>query len=276
MPLMAQLTATDNWQKERCSHKQLRMKDDSRMTSDAFELHGPERKARYVITCDHASNRVPEDVAGGDLGLAKSEMARHIAFDIGAAGLTRALADALDAPAILSTFSRLVIDPNRGEEDPTIIMQIYDRTIIPGNRRLTAEERFFRKARYYSPYHEAYRQLVAARKDPIIIPVHSFTPQLKGRSPRPWDVGILSAHDRRLTDPFLHRLRQEPDLCVGDNEPYLGHLPGDAVDRHALSHGHLNALIEIRQDLVENVEDQRAWGERLAKLLSETVVAAAL
>ncbi len=105
------------------------------------EVIGESRKNRWLVTCDHATNRVPDEIGRGSLGLPEAEMQRHIAFDIGAAGVTRALADRLDATAILSAFSRLVIDPNRGEDDPTLIMQLYDGTIIPGNRDLDTTER---------------------------------------------------------------------------------------------------------------------------------------
>jgi predicted N-formylglutamate amidohydrolase len=103
----------------------------------AFVVEGEDRPGRWLVTCDHASNRVPDWVNGGDLGIAGADMARHIAWDVGAAGLARALAERLDSPAILSDFSRLVIDPNRGEDDPTLVMRLYDGTIIPANRHLT-------------------------------------------------------------------------------------------------------------------------------------------
>ncbi len=108
------------------------------MTYQPFEIIGAERPARWLLACDHAANTVPSFVNGGDLGVTPENMARHIAYDVGAAGLTRALAEALDAPAILSNFSRLVIDPNRGEDDPTLLMKLCDGTIIPGNRHADA------------------------------------------------------------------------------------------------------------------------------------------
>ena len=99
----------------------------------AFRIIGEDRQSRWLVTCDHASNRVPDEIAGGDLGIAAEDLERHIAYDIGAAGLAIALADHLGASAILSDFSRLVIDPNRGEDDPTLLMKLYDGTIIPAN-----------------------------------------------------------------------------------------------------------------------------------------------
>ena len=237
-----------------------------------FHLEGEDRPGRWLVTCDHASNRVPDWVSGGDLGIAAEDMARHIAWDVGAAGLARALAERLDSPAILSGFSRLVIDPNRGEFDPTLVMRLYDGTIIPANRRLTADDIEERLARLYRPYHAAYACLADRRPDTVILAVHSFTPCLKGRSPRPWHVGVLhSPVDGRLSRALIARLQAEADICTGDNEPYSGHLPGDAIDRHALAHGRQNTLIELRNDLIATPEDQARWADRLAPLLTQAL-----
>ena len=236
----------------------------SRMTDHAYHIHGAARPARWLVTCDHATNRVPQAIGGGTLGLPEAEMARHIAYDLGAAGLALALAERLDAPAILSDFSRLVIDPNRGEDDPTLVMKLYDGTIIPGNRRADAAEVERRLDLLYRPYHAALAGLAARRGDTVILSVHSFTPQLRGRAPRPWHIGVLHGHDTRLADPLIARLSGAGDLCVGRNQPYGGHLPGDAIARHALSEGRLNVLVEVRNDLIGTEADQRAWAERLA------------
>ena len=243
------------------------------MTHPAYEIHGMERDSRWLLTCDHASNAVPANIAGGDLGLPPAEMARHIAYDLGAAGVTRALADLLGAPAVLSRFSRLVIDPNRGQDDPTQLMRLYDGTIIPANRHADAAERTRRMALCYSPYHAAVAETAARRADAVYLAIHSFTPRLNGQRPRPWHIGILHAWDARLADPLIARLRAEPDLIVGRNEPYPGHLPGDSVDRHALRHGRPNALIELRHDLIADTAGQWAWAERLAPILQQALAA---
>ena len=238
-----------------------------------FEIIGEARPARWLVTCDHATNVVPEGTP--PLGLPPEDMERHIAYDVGAAGVTVALAEALDAPAILTRFSRLVIDPNRGEDDPTLVMRLYDGTIVPGNRRLDEGEIRRRLDAYHRPYHAALSQLMA-REGVAIVAIHSFTPRLNGHAPRPWHVGVLSAWDRRISDPLIARLTGEADLAVGDNEPYGGHLPGDSVDRHALRHGRPNALLEIRHDLIRHAEGQRAWGLRLAGHLEAARAAADL
>lgn len=240
--------------------------------SEAFQIIGEDRPSRWLVTCDHASNRVPDWVAGGNLGIAPTDMARHIAWDVGAAGLTRALAEELDGPAILSNFSRLVIDPNRGEDDPTLVMRLYDGTIIPANRHIDNAGIEERLDRLYRPYHAAYAALAARRPDTVIVAIHSFTPCLKGRPPRPWHVGVLHSRlDSRFSQPLIARLEAEADLCIGDNEPYSGHLPGDAIDRHALTPGRHNTLIELRNDLIGTEAEQRAWAKRLAPILREAL-----
>ena len=255
---------------------QMGQRGDVTMTREdfgpAYHISGAARPGRWLITCDHASNRVPLAVGGGCLGLPPEDMARHIAFDPGAQGVTLALAEALDSPAICSDFSRLVIDPNRGEDDPTLLMKLYDGSIIPGNRHADGAELARRKAALYTPYHQALANLAARRKDTVIVAIHSFTPCLRGRAPRPWHIGVLHSHlDTRFSLPLIARLRAEPDLCVGDNQPYNGHLPGDAIDRHALLPGRHNTLIELRNDLIATEDQQAAWAKRLAPILTEVL-----
>lgn len=237
------------------------------MTYSPFYHFGVERSSQFICMCDHASNYIPAEICTDNLGLPNSEMRRHIAYDIGAAGLTTALAEELNGAAILSHFSRLLIDPNRGEDDPTLIMQLYDGTIIPGNRRLNEAERQRRKKTFYHPYHHAAAALIAARAQPIIVSIHSFTPQLSGRGKRPWHVGILYAEDRRLSDPLLARLQAESDICTGDNQPYRGDLEGDSMQRHGIRNAHPHVLIEIRNDLIDDAPSQRRWAVRLASLI---------
>ena len=241
------------------------------MTHLPFHILGEDRASRWLVTCDHASNAVPPEVGGGSLGLPDEDMARHIAFDPGAAGVSIALGELLGAPVLLGNFSRLVIDPNRGEDDPTLVMKLYDGTVIPANRAVDTAETERRLAAYYRPYHGAVARLAARRDDTLFVAIHSFTPQLRGREPRPWHVGVLYGHDARFALPLLRRLREETDLCVGENEPYGGHLDGDSVDRHAIKPGRVNVLIELRNDLIETDAQQVAWAERLAPILEEVL-----
>lgn len=241
------------------------------MTEPSYTLYGEGRPSRWLITCDHATNHVPRWVAGGDLGIDAGDMSRHIAFDPGAAGVTRHLADILDAPAILSNFSRLVIDANRGEDDPTLIMRLYDGTIIPANRSFDAACREERLDRLYRPYHHAYADLAAAHPRRAICAIHSFTPQLRGRPVRPWQLGVLYSHqDARMGPPLVQALRDK-GWVTGNNQPYNGHLQGDSIDRHALAHGRPNILIEIRNDLITDEAGQRKWAANLAPVIEKVL-----
>ena len=190
-------------------------------------------------------------------------MGRHIAFDIGAMGTALALGEALNAPVICSSFSRLVIDPNRGADDPTLIPQLYDGTIIEGNRHISAEERAHRIATLYQPYHDAIAALAKGREI-ACLSIHSFTPQLMGRAPRPWEIGVLSAQDRRIAEPLIASLSSALSSPVGDNAPYAGFFPGDALSQHAHGPGRANVILEIRQDLIGEHNGQRKWADTLA------------
>ncbi len=246
------------------------------MTHLPFHIHGEDRDSRWLVTCDHASNAVPPEIGGGSLGISEADMARHIAWDPGAAGVSVRLGELLTCPVVLGNYSRLVIDPNRGEDDPTLLMQLYDGTIIPANRHLGPEDVEHRLNAYYRPYHGAVARLAGRRDDTIYVAIHSFTRQLRGRDPRPWHIGVLYGQDPRYAVPLLERLRHEHDLVVGENQPYGGHLDGDSVDRHAIKPGRVNVLIELCNDLIENEAQQRAWAERLAPILQEVLAATGL
>lgn len=240
------------------------------MTYSPFFIHGETRPGRWLITCDHATNVVPPGVNGGDLGLQRADMERHIAYDVGAYAVARYLGEVLDAPVVASNFSRLVIDPNRGPDDPTLVMKLYDGSIVPANRHAGPDEVARRMRDYYRPYDDELARL-SALPHAVILSIHSFTRQLRGRDPRPWQVGVLYADDERLARPLIDLLRAEPDLCVGDNEPYSGHLPGDTIERHALRQGRPNVLVEIRNDLISDEAGQRHWAERLAPVLERAL-----
>ena len=246
------------------------------MSHPPYHILGDDRDSRWLVTCDHASNAVPPEIGGGSLGLSDADMARHIAWDPGAAGVSIGLGELLGAPVVLGNFSRLVIDPNRGEDDPTLVMKLYDGTVIPANRPVDAAEIERRLAAYYRPYHQAVAGLAARRADSVYVAIHSFTRQLRGREPRPWHIGVLYGRDERFAVPLLDRLRAEPDLVVGENEPYGGHLEGDSVDRHAIKPGRVNVLIELRNDLIRTDAQQWAWAERLAPILEEVLAATQL
>jgi predicted N-formylglutamate amidohydrolase len=223
-----------------------------------------------VIVCDHARNALPPGY--GTLGLPAPEFTRHIAYDIGVEPVVRGLCARLGVPAVLAGFSRLLIDPNRGLDDPTLIMQVSDGAIVPGNRGLDEGERASRIARFYRPYHGAIDALldeaVASGRPPAILSIHSFTPAWRGIA-RPWHAGILWHRDGRFAWPLIERLRRGNDLLIGDNEPYSGGLAGDTLDTHATARGLADALVEIRQDLITHPAGADEWADRLAALLPE-------
>jgi predicted N-formylglutamate amidohydrolase len=227
---------------------------------------GPEALGDLVLVCDHARPRVPPEI--GTLGLPEADMARHIAYDIGARGVTRGLAERLGAGAVLTTVSRLVIDPNRAEDDPTLVMRLYDGSIIPGNRGIGRDEARRRIEAYHRPYHRAIDaaldRILAAGREPALVSIHSFTPQFRGRPWRPWHVGLLWDRDDRLVRPLMERLEAEPDLVVGDNEPYSGQLAGDCMWTHGTNRGIPHVLVEIRNDLIADAAGEAAWADRLA------------
>ncbi|WP_069298741.1 N-formylglutamate amidohydrolase [Neptunicoccus sediminis] len=241
------------------------------MKYSPFVTIGANRPANILILCDHAANTVPADINGGDLGLPPEDMNRHIAYDIGAAGLSEHLGLLLDAPVICSNFSRLVIDPNRGEDDPTLLMRLYDGTLIPANRHADAAELERRMTLCHRPYHAEIARLIKTKDRPVLISVHSFTPQLRGRPPRPWQIGVLSNDDRRLSEHLLAELARDTGVTTGDNVPYTGYLTGDTMDQHALQNGLLHTLLELRQDLIATPDGQEKWARYLVPHLQAAI-----
>ena len=228
-----------------------------------------------LFLCDHAENAIPPSF--DRLGLKEEDLHRHIAYDLGAAAVAELLAERLGAPAILSRFSRLLIDPNRGLDDPTLVMQVADGLIVPGNVGLAAAALQSRIDTFYAPYHlaieNAVNAAIAMGKPPVIVSVHSFTQAWRGAA-RPWAVGVLWDKDPRLAVPMLDALRSIPGLAVGDNVPYSGQLKGDTLYRHGTARGLAHALIELRQDLILGAEGQAEWAARLAEVLSKVLSAA--
>jgi predicted N-formylglutamate amidohydrolase len=235
---------------------------DGPMTEACFEKIAG--KGPLLFLCDHAGNRLPSGY--GSLGLKPALFETHIAYDIGAAHVTRALAADFGAPAVLGVFSRLLIDLNRGPDDPTLVMQLSDGSIIPGNRGITAHELSRRIADFHAPYHQAIAAEIALLGSPVLASLHSFTPAWKGVK-RKWEIGILWDEDGRLAHPLMARLA-EAGFIVGDNEPYTGALEGDTLNLHGTRAGLPHVLIEMRQDLVDNPDSARALASRLKPILA--------
>jgi predicted N-formylglutamate amidohydrolase len=232
----------------------------------------PDGGSDFLLTADHAGRAIPERL--GDLGLPESERTRHIAWDIGVAGVTERLSERLDATAVLQTYSRLVIDCNRRPEWPSAIPAVSELTRIPGNEGVTAAEREARRRDIFQPYHDCiaaqFDRRIAAGRRTVLVAMHSFTPVFKGVARRV-AVGVLynaAARDLRLPRIMLDLLRAEGDLAVGDNEPYAITANSDyTVPVHGEERGLAHVEIEIRQDLLGDAHGQAAWAERLARLL---------
>jgi len=222
-----------------------------------------------VLICDHASNHVPAEY--DRLGVGEADLQRHIAWDVGAAALTRALARRLGAPAFLGTYSRLLVDLNRPFGSPTSMPVLSEATRIPGNEHLAPSEIERRRRLVFEPFHAAVAAFLDAReragRRSRIAAIHSFTPVFLG-VPRPWHVGILHEDEPAHAARVMQGLARDPALIVGENVPYQIDRAGDyAIPVHGTDRGSPALLIEIRNDLISDADGIRDWTRRLAEVL---------
>jgi predicted N-formylglutamate amidohydrolase len=237
--------------------------------SEAYRQIGTRVAGGIVAVCDHASNHVPPDI---DLGIAPELLEKHVAWDIGAAGVTERLANEHGIPAHLAAVSRLVCDFNREEDAPGLIPHASDGHAIPGNL-FDLETREARIARFFRPYHDALAAWLAAARPALIVSVHSFTPSLESApAQRPWEIGVLYNDDDRAAKIAIP-LFAEAGCIVGDNEPYSGKVLNATMNRHAKAHGRDYLGIELRQDLIGDAAGQAKWADLIAEV-SRKVVAA--
>lgn len=245
------------------------MRERTPAAIEAFELLNPDGAAPLLLVCDHASRLFPDHL--GTLGVAEPDTFEHIAWDIGAADLTRGLSAALDAPAVLCRWSRLVVDCNRRLSDPSAFVEVSDGIPVPGNSSMPPEDRKWRVASIYGPYHAAIDAQLDALMTrgvvPAFVSIHSFTPLL-GEIARPWHVGILWDQDDRLPRPVLESLRSVDGLHVGDNEPYSGRHPTDyTLHAHAAARNLAHVGFEVRQDLLATEGGIHYWVGLLERAL---------
>ena len=234
--------------------------------------------SRRLVVADHAGAAVPACLQG--LGLDKDIFRQHVAVDIGSRSVAELLANLLGASLILANYSRLVVDLNRHLDDPTAFIPVSDGVSIPGNQDLGATQKQRRADAIYHPYHSAIDNLIDGFLEqgcaPVIISMHSFTPVLARRT-RPWHIGVLWDKDPRIAHPLLARLRQDPELIVGDNEPYSGRHPADyTVDHHGEGRGVANVSLEVRQDLLNDKAGVERWARLLSEALTEILLDEAL
>jgi predicted N-formylglutamate amidohydrolase len=225
----------------------------------------------FLLTSDHYGRLIPRIL--GDLGLPESELTRHIAWDIGIAGVADALSKHLDAHLIAQRYSRLVIDCNRPPHAPSSIPRISEATVIPGNEGLARDAIEARHQQIFDPYHRRIADVIEQRlrdhRPTVLVALHSFTPVYAGIA-RPWHIGTLYHRDTKLPPLLLKLLRAEADLVVGDNEPYAVSDETDyTIPVHGEARGLMNSGIEIRQDLIADPAGQASWADRLARILGE-------
>jgi predicted N-formylglutamate amidohydrolase len=247
------------------SHSSLLCRDDPA----PFVVLREDGAAPALIVCDHASRAFPKGL--DRLGLPELPTWQHMAWDIGAGELSRGLADALDAPAVLAGYSRLVVDCNRQPHDPEAFRTESDGTMIPGNQSLTDDQRRVRLANLFDPYHECIAAMLAGFRArgtvPLVIAVHTFTPSMAGQD-RPWHIGVLWDKDEPNARRLLRGLSTVEGIVVGDNQPYSGKHPSDyTIDHHAEQAGLPHLCIEVRQDQFESPAGTERWVRVLSRLI---------
>jgi predicted N-formylglutamate amidohydrolase len=233
-----------------------------------FRVERPAGASPFFLTCDHAGHRIPRRL--GDLGVAAPALRTHIGWDLGALGVALRLSALLDATLVAQLYSRLVIDCNRVLDCASSVPVRSERTEIPGNRGLDDEARRARQREILEPYHGEIARLLdqraSAGRATLLLAVHSFTPVYDG-VPRPWHVGIATDADRPFAETMLALLREEPDLVVGDNEPYAVDVTDYTIPIHGARRRLPRALLEIRHDRIETEAGQEEWAARLAEVL---------
>ncbi len=244
-----------------------------------FTIINEQGQGKVLLVGDHVSNEIPKSL--DNLGLDAESLQQHIAYDIGTRKLVNHLSQHLDAPAVLAGYSRLVVDLNRSLEDDSVMPEVSDYTVIPGNQNMSAEHRNQRIHSFYTPYRKAVDSMLHRFRDngivPAFISIHSFTPEMAGFA-RPWHVGILWDKDPRIPVPLMQNLRAHPDgFNIGDNEPYSGKHPADyTIDHHAEASGIPHVSIEIRQDLVDTEDGAERWATILDDALRDILADAEL
>ena len=226
----------------------------------------PNGRSPFLLVCDHAGNRIPRKL--GTLGVSEADRQRHIAWDVGAAAMAKRVSELLDASLVLQTYSRLVIDCNRDPKVDSAMPLISETTEIPGNRDLDPREVQARIAEIFQPYHDRITAMMDARaaagQPTILVALHSFTPYYEGWGARPWHIGILYNRDNRLPRVMLELLGAEPELTVGDNEPYkISDETDYTIPIHGERRGVVHVEIEVRHNEIETEDGQRLWAKRL-------------
>lgn len=242
------------------------------VTDAPFEFVNGAGQAALLLVCEHASNTIPAHYDG--LGIGPEVAQSHVAWDPGAFAVAQGIGARLDAPLVAGTISRLVYDCNRPPEAPDAMPARSERFDIPGNRDLSEAERQARTDAVYRPFETTLAQTIAnASRPPVMVTIHSFTPDYLGRH-RDVELGIVHDADARFADAMLDCAPRHTALKVGRNDPYG---PEDGVThtlkRHALPNGLHNVMIEIRNDLIADADSQDAVAAALAAMIAESAKA---
>lgn len=237
-----------------------------------FEIVNAQCTGPLVLICEHAGRAIPHGLS--DLGLTSDDLDRHVAYDIGAENVARALADHLQAPLVLQPYSRLVIDCNRPLAAADCIPEISDGTRVPGNRALTPNARRQRYDEIHQPFHAKVSELLDARPGAGLVSIHSFTPRLRSDGiERPWEIGYLFDKDERLAKRLMDASKRiRPGLVAAFNQPYVVNETGDyAMPIHGEARGIPHVLIELRNDLIADADGQREWADFLAQAITDAL-----
>lgn len=230
----------------------------------AAELLNPGGNSRFVLLCDHASNRIPEKL--GQLGLDKAQLHSHIAWDAGALAVALALSARIDAPLIKANYSRLVIDCNRSPSSNESILPLSDGIAISGNLNIDAVDRESRLQQIFLPYHRKIAEMLDKQHqmEPLLLSIHSYNQEIQG-SYRPWEIAVCYGQDRRLADMFLERLPTVTNALIGDNQPFdIDPAVDYTLPHHAGKRGLMHVMLEIRRDCIASSGQASAWGKNLA------------
>jgi len=236
-----------------------------------------DKESNFLLICDHASNYIPTEYNG--LGLSEAILNTHIAYDIGAKKVALNISKFLKCPLVMTNFSRLLIDANRGVDDPTLIMKISDNNVIEGNKNISFQDNCDEKKKriifFYEAYHskisDIINKAISKKVFPAIVSIHSFTSLWKGKK-RSTDLGILWDSDDRLPNIFFNYLNKNyKDMNIGNNIPYSGRMKNDTLYNHGTSKGLANILIEIRQDLILDSKEQLRFSKLITKPLADNI-----
>lgn len=236
---------------------------------DSVRMFNPNGTSPVVVVCEHASAFIPTKYH--NLGLVGDALQSHAAWDPGALALARRLSVRLNAKLVTSGVSRLVYDCNRPPSAADAMPYQSEAITVPGNQNLTAAQRQERVESYYEPFRAALAETIAATTMPVIVTIHSFTPIYHGKT-RDVEIGILHDSDTRLADLMLDSAHDHTDQLVERNEPYgPEHGVTHTLKEHALVNGHLNVMLEVRNDLIQETDQQENMAQSIANWLTDAL-----